>query len=151
MTIMVSLLVRRVMQKDLPGIYRVEQGSFRHPYPPYLIDSLFDKNRQAFFVAEVGDRVVGYAIAEVETPGNGHVISVAVSSDMRGRGIGEALMGRLIEELKGIGVSRIRLEVEKNNVIAQRMYRRLGFVVTHIIRDYYEADGDALVMTLSLE
>lgn len=147
---MTATFVRRVRQEDLPRIYEIERKSFSRPYPPYLIDSLFEGNQQAFFVAEVGGHVAGYAVAEVEALGISHVISVAVSPEMRRIGIGEALMKRLIEELRGLGVSIIRLEVEKDNVTAQRMYGRLGFEVTRVIRDYYKAGGDALVMTLLL-
>ena len=142
--------VRRVRKEDMPRIYEIEKNSFSHPYPPRLIDLLFERNRQAFFVAEVDDRVVGYAVAAVEAHDVGHVISVAVSSEMRRRGVGKALMRRLIQELKEIGVSVIRLEVEKDSIAAQKMYKGLGFEVTGVIKDYYESGGDAYVMTLSL-
>jgi len=147
---MTGPFVRRIRKEDVSGIYEIEKNSFRHPYPPYLIDLLFETRRQAFFVAEIRDRVVGYAVAAMDAHGFGHVISVAVSYEMRRRGIGKALMRRLIQELKGIGVSILRLEVEKDNIAAQKMYEGLGFKLTGVIKDYYESGGDAYVMTLSL-
>lgn len=142
--------VRRARREDLPRIHNIERDSFRHPYPPYLIDLLFEENQETFFVAEVDNRVVGYSVASIEAQNTGHVISVAVSPDTRRRGIGEALIQRLTEELRKIGVSLIKLEVERGNVTAQSMYKKLGFGLSHIIKGYYENGSDALVMTLAL-
>jgi len=148
---MVVPSVRRAKREDLPRIHDVERDSFRRPYPPYLIDLLFEENQETFFVAELDDRVVGYSVASIEARNTGHVVSVAVSPDTRRRGIGEALIQRLIEELRKIRVSLIKLEVERDNVTAQNMYKKLGFGLSHIIKSYYENGSDALVMTLALK
>jgi ribosomal-protein-alanine N-acetyltransferase len=150
MYVMAIPSVRRARREDLPRIHDIERDSFRHPYPPYLIDMLFEENRRTFFVAEVEDRIVGYSVASIEARNTGHVISVAVSPDTRRRGIGEALTQRLTEELRKIGVSLIKLEVERDNIAAQNMYKKLGFGLSHIIKGYYENGSDALVMTLAL-
>jgi len=143
--------VRRARREDLPRIHDIERDSFRHPYPPYLIDLLFEENPGTFFVAEVDGRDVGYSVASVEARNIGHVISVAVFPDTRRRGIGEALIRRLTEELRKIGVSLVKLEVERDNIAAQNMYRKLGFGLSHVIKGYYENGSDALVMTLALK
>ncbi|RMH20876.1 MAG: N-acetyltransferase [Acidobacteria bacterium] len=53
------------------------------------------------------------------------LIDVALLPEHRGRGIGGALMRRLLAEARGAG-KKVRIHVEHNNP-AQRLYRRLGF------------------------
>lgn len=67
-----------------------------------------------------------------------HVVDISLLSELRGRGIGTALLGAVL----ALGTRtdrRVTLQVARNNR-AQSLYRRLGFVV---IQD----DGASLSMT----
>jgi len=64
----------------------------------------------------------------------GHVAqveSVHVASDLRRRGIGEAMMRHAIEEARRRGCHRLQLTSNKRRVDAHRFYTRLGFVQSH--------------------
>lgn len=84
-------------------------------------------------VAEAAGEVVGacwvrtteeYGHIDDETPS----FSISVVEPYRGRGIGTALMRRMLEELKDGGYARASLSVQKENP-ALRLYERLGFRV----------------------
>lgn len=53
---------------------------------------------------------------------------LAVKTGYRGTGVGLALMRRCIDEARGEGMKRMRLEVDSVNDSAIRFYRSLGFV-----------------------
>jgi ribosomal protein S18 acetylase RimI-like enzyme len=59
-----------------------------------------------------------------------NIDDVYVSQSSRGLGIGEKLMQESRNHCAGIGVSRIRWEVEADNRNAIRFYQRLGAQVT---------------------
>jgi len=57
------------------------------------------------------------------------VTSVSVLPEFQGRGIGSQLVARGIQHVRGLGFSRIELEVNSQNKGAIRLYRRQGFLV----------------------
>lgn len=84
-------------------------------------------------VADVGGRVVGAAWARIMDD-YGHVdddtpsLAISLLPEWRGRGIGTALLARLLEELNAAGWPRTSLSAQKANA-ATRLYFRLGFRV----------------------
>jgi ribosomal protein S18 acetylase RimI-like enzyme len=57
-----------------------------------------------------------------------YVISLAVAPEHRGRGIGSALLRRVVEEALGSGLRSVALDVAASNDGAIRFYEREGFV-----------------------
>jgi ribosomal protein S18 acetylase RimI-like enzyme len=58
-----------------------------------------------------------------------YVVSVAVASDRRGRGIGSRLMEHGIAQARASGSPAVLLDVRADNETAVELYRRLGFDV----------------------
>ena len=101
-------------------------------------------------VAEAEGKVVGacwvrttdeYGHMDDETPS----FSLSVLKPYRGRGIGSALMGRLINELREAGYRRTSLSVQKENP-ALHLYERLGFRIVG-----YGADQSEWLMVRRLD
>lgn len=59
--------------------------------------------------------------------GNGFITNVSVIPEFQKRGLGRQLLTRCIDELQQTGAIRIRLEVDKDNHTAQRLYSKYGF------------------------
>lgn len=84
------------------------------------------------FAAEFQGKVVGAAWARIIND-YGHVnddtpsVAIAVLEDHRGKGIGTALLEKLLAELGHFGISAASLSVQKENP-AVHLYERLGFV-----------------------
>ena len=73
------------------------------------------------------------------------IITIGVHPDARRTGIGIALIGVMVADLKKQGVKHIFLEVAVDNAPARAMYEQLGFVQVGVRPKYY--DGiDAIVM-----
>ena len=69
---------------------------------------------------------------------------VLVSKD---GGIGKVITRSLMQYSANMGVQYMTLEVRKSNLIAQKLYRSLGFFEMGVRKRYYEDNGeDALLM-----
>lgn len=62
------------------------------------------------------------AVFVPETPS----FSIALCKPFRGEGIGTAMMGRMLDELRDAGYARASLSVQKANPLLH-LYERLGF------------------------
>jgi GNAT superfamily N-acetyltransferase len=61
----------------------------------------------------------------------GHIEAVRVREDLRGRGLGQALMTWAIDEARRRGCTLIQLTSDKRREDAIRFYGRLGFTASH--------------------
>ena len=143
-----SLQIRFARQSDLKGICLVENSSFTDPYPHGLIDRLLRESSSSFLVAESPlGTMVGYCVAAVMGK-DAHLISVAVLPAYRRRGIGTALIRRLLVCLSS-RVNELRLEIKQGNVEALTLYESLGFRRLEFIPNYYEDGATAVKMLLT--
>lgn len=92
-------------------------------------------------VAREKERPMGFALAR--TIGDeGELLLLAVRPRFRGRGIGKALLDRIIADARGRGVRMLHLEVRAENEAIQ-LYSESGFTQVGVRRDYYRGrDGD---------
>jgi ribosomal protein S18 acetylase RimI-like enzyme len=58
-----------------------------------------------------------------------HLVDIAVIPERRGQGIGAAILRALMDEAAAAGTP-LTLQVARDNLAAQRLYHRLGFVAT---------------------
>lgn len=91
----------------------------------------------SLYVAELSGRLVGtFQLTLIQTLVRrgwlrATVESVHVASDVRGLGIGAAMMRFAIEEARAAGAGVVQLTSNKRRVDAHRFYERLGFVRSH--------------------
>jgi ribosomal protein S18 acetylase RimI-like enzyme len=81
------------------------------------------------FYARVGDRLVGYGRLErspLDREAVG-VVALTVTADYRGKGLGEALLRRLLAAAAAGGPRQVWLSVRPDNLPAIRLYEKLGF------------------------
>jgi ribosomal-protein-alanine N-acetyltransferase len=76
-----------------------------------------------------------------------HVNNVALRPAYRAKGLGTALMRRVLTEARRLGAVRATLEVRASNQGARRFYEAMGFAVTATRPRYYsEPTEDALIL-----
>jgi ribosomal-protein-alanine N-acetyltransferase len=151
-------VIRRCEEKDLTSVISINMNTLPEHYSDYFFESILRELPEAFVVAEVNDNVIGYIMCKIEFGFSnfrklgfvkkGHVVSVAVLDQHRGKGVGRALM---LEGVNGV-VSRksdeIYLEVRISNEPAIKMYEKLGFQIKSRLRTYYRDGEDAYLMAL---
>jgi len=79
----------------------------------------------------------------------GYIGMLAVTESFRRRGIGQALVQRVLERMKSMGCVSAMLETEVSNKAAQRLYQdRLGFIREELLVRYYLNWNDAYRLRL---
>lgn len=132
---------------DLDQVLEIERGSYLTPWSRRAFISELTENAYALYlVGRRGQRIVGY-IGMWQVIDEGHITNVAVHPAERGKGYGRALMEAAMGASVERGSVRLTLEVRVSNLVAQGLYRSLGFRQVGLRRGYYTDNGeDAYVM-----
>lgn len=76
-----------------------------------------------------------------------HIATIASHPEHRGCGLGEWLVVDLMERALERGARVATLEVRASNLVAQKLYAKLGFDIVGTRRRYYRDGEDGLIMT----
>lgn len=76
-----------------------------------------------------------------------HIATIASHPEHRGCGLGEWLLVDLMERALDRRARVATLEVRASNLVAQKLYAKLGFDVVGTRRKYYRDGEDGLIMT----
>jgi ribosomal-protein-alanine N-acetyltransferase len=133
---------------DLEGVLEVDALSFTRPWTRAMYESEFlNRDTSRMYVLRTPARLVAGYCAAWFVLDEVHINNIAVRPELRGRGLGSALLARVIEEGRAAGATRATLEVRRSNDDARRLYERFGFRVAGVRRDYYtDPSEDALVL-----
>ena len=152
--------IRKFNMNDLQGVMQINRTCLPENYTDFFFLDLYRRFPETFIVAEQDGEVVGYIMCRVEVGlsglglggliKKGHVVSIAVSSEHRRKGIGEALVSKAMEAMKLYNAKQSYLEVRVTNDDAIRLYKKLGFEVSRTMHGYYADGEDAHVMTKKL-
>ena len=153
-----EILITRMTEHDLLEVVEIEEtsGLSRWGWAAYYAE-LQGVNRDLMLIARLASspmiehqRIAGYIVAR-ESAGELHINNVAVRDQFRRRGIGNALLGRIVETARNLNVKVAFLEVRSGNHAAQALYERNGFKPIARRTDYYtDPREDAVVMSLQL-
>jgi len=84
-----------------------------------------------FRVAEMDGRIVGTGALVPRAEGESEIRRMSVARDQRRRGIGGAILDRLIGDAQASGCRRVILETTSTWEDAVAFYRKRGFSITH--------------------
>tara|TARA_B100000686_G_C16740623_1_gene946365 strand:+ start:753 stop:1235 length:483 start_codon:yes stop_codon:yes gene_type:complete len=144
-----------VKDQDLGPMSRIHALCFDDGWTSAMMKRILAMPGAGGLVARVGWRweIAGFVLQRVITE-ECEVLSLAVSPDWRGIGIGRFLLERARWVASDAGASRLLLEVAEDNCIARRLYVSAGFVPVGRRPGYYSRkDGSsaaALTMSRSL-
>ncbi|GAA1351028.1 ribosomal protein S18-alanine N-acetyltransferase [Falsarthrobacter nasiphocae] len=142
---------RHLRTDDLDEIMGLEDqlfGADAWPRDGFEAELLQPETRE-YVAAEAGGRIIAYGgimcvppIADIQT--------IGVAREAQGRGLGRALLRRLVEASRARGAEDILLEVREDNAPARALYESEGFSQIHVRKRYYRDGCDALIMQLKL-
>jgi len=146
--------IRRMKEEDLPAVLSIEALCFSNPWSDSTFRGEIQNTSVSFplvVVRRPGDEVVAYIIFW-QIRDDVQVNNVAVHPDYRGLGLGETMMRYAIARVRVAGATFMTLEVRQSNIPAMTLYRKLGFEVMGMRKNYYtKPDEDACVMALVLD
>ncbi len=152
---------------DLPQVMTIDRLSFPQPWSEASYRYELLENTNAYFIVALDPhgaapvrhwlarwlrqperrQVVGYAGLWLVVD-EGHINTLAVHPQWRGRGLGEKLLLELLRYAREHSAVMATLEVRVNNFTAQRLYRKHGFEEVGRRPRYYRDGEDALLMTV---
>ena len=94
------------------------------------------------------DDIVAYAIVE-HRPGRAYIWQIATKEEYRGLGHARWLLAEIRNYYQPTE-TQIDLTVKQDNVDAQILYLKSGYLVVAMLKDYYEPQTDGLRMRLVL-
>ncbi|MEN6561834.1 MAG: ribosomal protein S18-alanine N-acetyltransferase [Acidobacteriota bacterium] len=146
--------IRRMRESDLAAVRAIETLSFSNPWS------------ENTFLGEIQNTSVSFPLVVVKRPAGtvvGYIIywqirddvqvnNLAVHPDCRGLGLGEAMLRHAIAKTREAGAAFMTLEVRQSNTPALTLYKKLGFEIMGVRKNYYtRPDEDAFVMALVLD
>jgi [ribosomal protein S18]-alanine N-acetyltransferase len=139
--------LRALEGSDLDALEDIERMSYPAPWSRSMFAAELQKPGALALGAfrESGD-LVGYAIVSRYVDA-WHVMNIAVTPELRRRGIARALLERMFEITASDPRRGYTLEVRVSNADAIRLYEQVGFEARGIRRGYYTDNReDALIM-----
>ena len=153
--------IRRCDPSDLIPVMEINMKTLPEHYSDYFYESLLAELPEAFLVAEIEGRTIGYIMCKTEYGFSnfkklgfvkkGHVVSVAVLDEHRKKGIGKALVEEAINGVQIKKCDELYLEVRCSNTEGVRLYEKLGFIIKQRLKTYYRDGEDAFLMATEFQ
>jgi len=137
-------------EEHIESIYKIEKESFSDPWKFEMFSGLSENNIAVCFTAFDNDEIVGFLISyhiasEIE------ILNIAVKQSKRRQNIAVKLFGAVFDYAKNNDIDEFFLEVRMSNTGAIGLYKKLGFEINGIRKNYYKnPTEDAILMSLSL-
>jgi len=150
--------VRECNFEDLELVKEINENELPEDYPFFFYKSILDNFNEAFLVAYLKDKpekLVGYIMWRVErTPSKhslrlinkGHLVSIAVSSDSRRKGVASALLSKSMPAILKHQLKEYVLEVRVTNYGAIKLYEKFNYKTEGIKKKYYKDGENAYFM-----
>ena len=127
---------------DIVSIKKINENSLQENYGLSEWEMVMDHFSSLCRVATHDKLVIGYCIivpiqTQTQTQKGHQIPSFAIDSKYRNQGIGTTLLGKSISNL-----NYVELHCRENNVVALKLYYKLGFEKKTIQENYYKNPTD---------
>lgn len=145
-----NIVVNRGYKEAVEAIFEIEKNSFENPWSiESILEDISFEDRSFYFLISENNNIIGYTsiwIIENEVSIN----NIAILKKHRGKGYGKILINKIFEIGKEKEVERYILEVRESNLVAIRLYEKMGFKVVGKRKQFY-SDGEAAFVMLKQE
>ena len=132
--IFTKLNIRTLLSNQLAQMVEIENNCGLPPYSAEILKECIE-NLDTYAFLENGN-VIGYITINSQSKylgGSLYIANLNVSKDHQRKGIGEKLIRRACECYRQTHKDKlVSLDVEKTNIPAFQLYRKLGFLVSDI-------------------
>lgn len=143
-------LIRKMQEKDLDEVCRIEEETFSIPWTKEAMAASLKNEDNVYLVAEYNGKIAGYC-GMWGIAGEGQINNVAVDKCYRGKGIAFRMMKAFIEEARKKNLTEFTLEVRESNLAAIRLYEKSGFKKEGVRKDFYDSPKEnAIIMWLRI-
>ena len=141
-----ELQIKPLTEEYVDQVCVLEEEAFSMPWHRESFLEMI-LNKDACYLVGLMEEEVVASCGLRNIVGDGEITNVVTKSSARGRGFGEQMLLKLLEEGTAMGVEAFTLEVRKSNDAAIHLYEKLGFVTEGVRKNFYEdPTEDALIM-----
>ena len=132
-----------IKANEIEKIIEIEKNSFSNPWEINSYERLLKDYGSKIFVYLYENEIVAYAVF-LDMVDVYELVKIAVKKEFRSESIGSKFLEETIKELdKGIF-----LEVREKNEHAIALYKKVGFCIVNVRKNYYKDTGEnAIVMS----
>lgn len=146
-----DLNIRPMTRDDIDAVMAIELVAYAYPWTRRI---MLDCLRVGYHcnVGEVDGTLAGYCIMSTGA-GEAHILNLCVADEFQRRGLGRALLSKVLDNAKVMGVENVFLEVRPSNYPAISLYDQLGFNQIGTRKDYYPARNgreDAVILAKNI-
>ena len=142
-----TLKIEKMTRDEVSSAYVLYLSEWADPegHQMNFFDETIDDPDGYFFVAYWSGEMAGWCAMhhgrDSDTP-YCKICNMIVKKDFRRKGIGRALMLKMLDIADKLGPDRTLLEVDTENV-ALKLYESLGFRIVKTVERFYDYGGDA--------
>jgi ribosomal-protein-alanine N-acetyltransferase len=141
--------IRWMIRRDMPEVLAIENHSFPFPWSDEDFIRCLRQRNCIGMVVELDEQIVAFMVYELNRD-NLRVLNFAVHEGFRRRGIGTAMVDKLMAKLSQQRRTRIELLIYECNLDGQLFFRQMGFEATRVVPvpfpdDDNEHDGYEMV------
>lgn len=141
------MTLRDYRSTDLRTLSSIEQQCFPPEIAasPEALHRMLQTDAHAIVAETPEGDIAGFAVYRKVNRVTGSLATLDVLPQYRRQGIGSQLVSASIERLKLLGVEKLQLRVGIDNLAAQALYDRLGFIRLRADRAFYPDGSDGFV------
>lgn len=128
----------------------LEGECFSEPWSAQMLMDELNSSFAHYFVAMKNLHICGYG-GYISVRGEGEITRILVAKEYRKKGLGCAILDKIIENARAQNIYRLILEVRESNMVARKLYEGAGFREISKRQGYYQSPAEsALIMELVL-
>jgi ribosomal-protein-alanine N-acetyltransferase len=136
--------------RDARKLSQLHADSFHRGWSENEFEQLLAERNTMTHRLRAGNETIGFIISRLAAD-EAEILSVAIDSAWRGRGLSRQLLQTHLGHLAGHGIRSVFLEVEENNLPAVKLYQRYGFQVIGRREQYYREPSGQLLSALVMQ
>ncbi len=114
---------------------------------------LLENPRGIGLIAEIDGEIAGFIMGLIqnrEAGKRGHVYTLDVTGKHRRKGVALRLLKELEQRFQEKGIEFCYLEAQRENLAALELYRKQGYIIQGILKDFYSKGSDAVQLIKKL-
>ena len=130
-------MIRKAKLSDIEAIIDLEKKTLNTTLGKTFLNQEISENPFGnYFVYTIDEMVVAYIGFRVVDQ-KAEMMNFSVNTSYQNQKIGQTLLSYCISLFEKKGILSISLEVRKSNLIAQHVYKKMGFKLVHTKKAYY--------------
>lgn len=144
------MTIRRALESDVKKLYELEKKLFSKENFPLSQGSIrYHIKNNLLYLSESDGNIVGYILVLIKRK-NAKLYSIGVDETHRGKKIAKKLLEFIFKELASLGFENLLLEVRVDNDGAISLYKKTGFEIKKILKEFYGDGCNAYLMELNM-